>query len=212
MSRSIAALASFTAFYMLASVASAFATGNSEFVFYIAVMLVLIGCVAYVRTRVALPLALLWMLSVWGLLHMAGGLVPVPQSWPIDGEIRVLYSWWIVPSAPGGGLFETGGWLKYDQLVHAYGFGTTTWLCWCALRGSLSTQTPTPGLMVLSAGAGMGFGALNEVVEFLATRFTETNVGGYVNTGLDLVFNLLGCVSASTVILLADRLSSRRGR
>jgi len=39
------------------------------------------------------------------------------------------------------------------------------------------------------------------VVEFVATRITVTNVGGYVNTGWDLVFNALGASTAAIVIL-----------
>ena len=44
---------------------------------------------------------------------------------------------------------------------------------------------------------GMGVGALNEVVEFFASRTFAANVGGYVNTGWDLVANLLGCATAA---------------
>jgi hypothetical protein len=47
----------------------------------------------------------------------------------------------------------------------------------------------------------MGFGAANEVVEFLATlALPETNVGGYENTGWDLVANVVGCVIAALLI------------
>jgi hypothetical protein len=47
----------------------------------------------------------------------------------------------------------------------------------------------------------MGFGALNEVVEFAATlTLEETNVGGYWNTGWDLVANLVGCMAAAVII------------
>jgi len=59
------------------------------------------------------------------------------------------------------------------------------------------------GLLVLCAAAGMGFGALNEVIEFAATILVpETNVGGYMNTGWDLVSNLVGCVLAAVIIRL----------
>lgn len=210
--QSLLGLALFTSAYMLASVAGAFLSGNSEFVFYILVMLAIITAILVVRKPLTLSRPLLWALSVWGLLHMAGGLVPVPMSWPIDGDIRVLYSWWIIPgpegSTPGNG---TGGWLKYDQLTHAYGFGIATWLCWQTLAGVVRRQNhehelaPTFGPMVVAALSGMGLGALNELVEFAATRFAETNVGGYVNTGMDLFFNAIGCVVAATVISLSSR-------
>jgi hypothetical protein len=156
---------------------------------------------------VGLTPGLLWALSIWGALHMAGGLITVPDDWLTDGEFRVLYSWWVLPkqTASAG---APAGWLKYDQIVHAYGFGVATWLCWQGLCGALRRLTgeaprPTPGLMVLMAAAGMGLGALNEVVEFIATRITVTNVGGYVNTGWDLVFNALGASLAAAILYAA---------
>jgi hypothetical protein len=133
---------------------------------------------------------------------MAGGLVPVPQAWVSPGSGAVLYSWWLIP-----------GCLKYDQIVHAYGFGTTTWLTWHILRGALRSPgdlpvRPTLGVLVLCMAVGMGFGAFNEVVEFAATlTLPETNVGGYLNTGWDLIANLVGASVAAVAIRWANRIS-----
>jgi uncharacterized membrane protein YjdF len=164
------------------------------------VMVVLIAAVWWVHTRVDLTSGALWALSIWGLAHMMGGLVRLPQGWPYDGEHRVLYSLWLIP-----------GTLKYDQIVHAYGFGVTTWVCWQALASILASfgaknVRPTFGMLVLAVAAGMGFGALNEVIEFGATLMVpDTNVGGYVNTGWDLVANMLGAVVVATLIYLGSR-------
>lgn len=183
---------------MAISAVAAIVGGNREFVFYIIVMSLLAVAVLAVHRRVLLSSGLLWCLSAWGLMHMAGGLMPVPESWPINGDQRVLYSLWLVP-----------GYLKYDHITHAFGFGVTTWLCWHGLRRLLAvtakrpieTVRPTLGSLVLSAAGGMGFGALNEVVEFTAVLLMpSTNVGGYTNTGWDLVANLAGCVVAAVVI------------
>jgi len=196
-------VALFTGLYLAAAVIGAVATGNREFIFYIVVMVVLIVAIGLVYLRVKFSSSLLWGLSIWGLAHMAGGLVPVPAGWPIDGEMRVLYSLWLIPER-----------LKYDQVVHAYGFGLTTVACWQALRVALASRTndlasavrPTFGTLVLCAAAGMGFGALNEVIEFAATlAVPETNVGGYVNTGWDLVSNLTGVTIAACGLWFVDR-------
>jgi hypothetical protein len=188
----------FTLTYLAAAIVGAFVVGNKEFLFYIAVMAVLIALALWLDWYVDLTNGLMWCLSIWGLLHMAGGLVAVPESWPIDGNIRVLYSWWIVPDR-----------LKYDQVVHAYGFGCATWGCWQCLRVGIAARMgvdrsrvkPAFGFLVLCAVAGMGFGAFNEVIEFAATQTVpETNVGGYVNTGWDLVSNMVGSFIAAGLI------------
>jgi hypothetical protein len=187
-------VAAFTSLYLLISIAVSFGLGNQEFVFYIVVMLVLMLVVWLVHRSISLSRSLLWALSLWGLAHMAGGLVPLPGAWPIDGEIRVLYSLWLIPDR-----------LKYDQVVHAYGFGVATWVCWHGIRAAIRRRggeaVPTIGLMVVAALAGMGLGALNELVEFAATLLVpETNVGGYLNTGWDLVANFVGAAAAATAI------------
>ena len=199
-------IAGFTAAYLASAAVAAVITGNGEFVFYLVVMLVLVGALAAVHWRVGFTTPLLALLSLWGALHMAGGLVPVPEGWPINGEQRVLYSWWVVPfarDASGGGAVTAG--IKYDHLVHAFGFGVTTWACWQGLVAATGARRPTVGLLTLVGAAAMGFGALNEVVEFAATMMGPTNVGGYVNTGFDLVSNLVGVLIAVVLIGVSPR-------
>lgn len=185
----------FNAAYMAAAVTGSIVQGNREFIFYIVVMVVLIGVMGLLHRRVRLTTGLLWAFSVWGLAHMAGGLCPLPAGWPYNGDHAVLYSWWIIPER-----------LKYDQVVHAYGFGVTTLLCWHILSNALrqpdgGALRPTFGMLVLCAAAGMGFGALNEVIEFIAVlTIPNTNVGGYENTGWDLVANLVGTILGALII------------
>lgn len=189
----------FTLLYMAAAAAGIVLTGNREFLLYLGVMGLFVVLVGYLHLRIGLTPGTLWCLSLWGLLHMVGGLVPLPAGWPYDGPHAVFYSLWLVP-----------GRLKYDMVVHAFGFGVTTWVCWqgygAAVRKSGGDPRPTAGPLVLCAAAGMGFGALNEVVEFAASRtLPDTNVGGYVNTGWDLVFNLLGSAAVALAIGLGGR-------
>ena len=187
---------SFTAAYLAAAIAGAILSGNGEFVFYLVVMAILIAVIFVVHRRIQIPPALLWALSVWGLLHMAGGLLKIPTSWTFEPPNPVLYSWWIVPKL-----------LKYDQLVHAYGFGVTTWLCFHGWRSILRQAgqrlQPSFGVLTLCVAAGMGFGALNEIIEFIAVlSLPNTNVGGYINTGWDLIANAIGGVIAAIWIRL----------
>ena len=191
----------FTVGYICAASAAAAIAGNGEFVIYIFVMVVVGLAIWRVHRAITLPNSLLWALSIWGLAHMLGGLMPIPDAWPRHGDAAVLYNFWLLP-----------GYLKYDQLVHAYGFGITTLVFWHGLariveRSSGRAPHPSGGLLLIAAAAGVGMGALNEVIEFGTTLvLEETNVGDYSNTGWDLVFNLGGAALA----VLAIRLRSRQ--
>ncbi len=190
------AVASFTLAYMVVSLIAAVWLENPEFAFYLVVMSVLIATAVCVHLKTGLHIGALWGLSIWGLAHMAGGLMPVPQSWPIQGDAFVLYNLWLVP-----------GILKYDQLIHAFGFGLITWISWQMIQKSFKSRgvnaDPTIGLLILCIASGMGFGAANEIVEFVATiTLPNTNVGGYENTGWDLVANFVGCTLAALLILV----------
>ena len=55
-----------------------------------------------------------------------------------------------------------------------------------------------------------GVGAANEIVEFIATiSLPNTNVGGYENTGWDLVANFVGCIIAAVMIGAGNKTGSR---
>jgi uncharacterized membrane protein YjdF len=193
--RGVLGVAAFTLLYLAVAIVAAVASGNREFVFYLVVMVLLIALVWSVHRKVGLTTLTLWGLSLWGFLHMAGGLVPI-------GEEGVLYNWWLIPER-----------LKYDQVIHAFGFGLTTWVCWQAMRRNLADPRPRFGPLFLCVAAGMGFGALNEIVEFVATlTMPETNVGGYVNTGWDLVSNAVGATAAALLIARFDRAPAPRPR
>ena len=89
---------------------------NVEFGFYAFVTTLLALVIWAIHRRVGFTSPLLWLLVAWAALHMVGGLVPVPSFLPAR-EPRVFYNLWIIPPK----------WLKYDQVVHAFGFGTTAW-------------------------------------------------------------------------------------
>lgn len=190
----------FTLCYLLPAAVVCLQGGNREFLLYLGVMLLLIPSAAWLHQQIGFHWATLAGLSLWGLAHLAGGLVAIPASWPHE-DAPVLYDWWLIPQR-----------LKYDQVIHAFGFALTTWVCWQGLARAFQnrgvTAAPTPGLMTLCFAGGMGFGALNEVVEFVAVlTVPNTNVGGYENTGWDLVANATGCAIAAIGIAVLSRLS-----
>jgi putative membrane protein len=168
--------------------------GNYEFILYILTMAGLIALVGLSLRSAAYPLAMLWALTLWGLAHMAGGGVPVRGS--------VLYNLVLVPISGEGEMRL----LKYDQLVHAYGFGVTAWLLWHLMARHYPVLRGSWTIYVYPALAAMGLGAVNEIIEFTAVLLVpDTNVGGYYNTALDLVFNALGAVTAVLIIAAVER-------
>jgi hypothetical protein len=170
-------LLAFTLGYVAAFGVYATVARQARFLVYAPLLVLLVVAVAGVQARVGLGRGVLWGLSLWGLAHMAGGLLPAPGR-------------------PGAILYDVGlvpGLLRYDRAVHAWGFGVATVACWQAVRGRLGTGRVSVGVALMVWLMGMGLGAVNEVVEFLASlALPGSHVGGYENTGWDLVFNLLG--------------------
>lgn len=163
--------------------------GNNEFLWYVVTLLILVGIVAVGQRKAEFPAWILWALSLWGLVHMAGGGVPV------DGS--VLYAH-VVLTVYAAGEFV---FLRYDQIVHFYGFAVTALVLWHLLRRHFPVMAGTASLLVFPVLGAMGLGAVNEIIEFIAVVvFPNTNVGGYINTALDLVFNAAGAVFAMVLV------------
>ncbi len=173
--------------------AIAFRRENYEFVLYAVVVGVIATIIVLQQSRIRLDRTLLWGLTLWGLLHMAGGIVR------FDG--RVLYAHMLLP------VFPTYEVIRYDHAVHMFGFGIMTLVSYHLLRPFLRREIDrwwTIWLLVILMGSG--FGALNEIIEFIAViTVPDTGVGGYENTLLDLVFNLIGGIAAAGWLAFKQR-------
>jgi uncharacterized membrane protein YjdF len=191
---SLLPVAVFTAAYLAVATPFAVANRNTEFLFYIGIVVILAIVVELVHRKANFSNTALLLLSGWGLLHMLGGLARVPVELTDNGS-GVLYSLWLIPR-----------YLKFDNVVHAYGFGVATWATWECVRNTIPGAKPTTGVLALCWLAGMGLGSLNEIVEFAAVLMIPgTNVGGYVNTGWDLVANAVGALAAAKIAKATSR-------
>jgi putative membrane protein len=161
---------------------------NYEFLLYIGVILLFLILILATNRRVNYPNSVLWGLTVWAFLHMSGG------SFRIGGA--KLYEIILVP------VSEEYHILRYDQFVHVVGFGVATLVMYVLLKPLLKSDIQRwTALSIVVVMAGLGVGALNEIVEFIATVLVpETGVGGYTNTSLDLVSDLIGAVIAVVLI------------
>ena len=180
---------------LLGALGRSLALGDGRIWAYLVVCLVLTAVIATVDRTVGFTDGLLWALVAVGALHLAGGLLPDP-----DGR-GVLYDAWLLPHV-----------LRFDQAVHAVGSAAGTWASWQLLGTWLDLdRAPARTQGVLAVLAGLGKGAVNEALEFLAAlQGGGVFVGGFENTGWDLVFDVAGCV-ACAVFLVTSHAERRPG-
>jgi hypothetical protein len=196
------ALVTLAGLIMAAGLIKAITSGNTEFLYYGISLIAIAGGIVWLDIKVRLPMFVLWGLFLWLILHLAGGMIGVPVGLVDQGVIdeatrtnsavnKTLYNVRLHPWLP-----------RYDQCVHAFGFFISSLAGWRGMYvGSKMQMQPTFGPRVGAGLIGMGCGGVNEVIEFVATRIMpNTNVGGFVNTGWDLVSNMTGCVIAMLTI------------
>ena len=86
---------------------------NFEFVLYVGVILLVGGLIVWKQPVIRFDVPILWGLTVWGLMHLCGG------NLRIDGDI--LYNVTLAEIVPAPYHI-----LRYDQIVHTFGFGVAT--------------------------------------------------------------------------------------
>lgn len=165
---------------------------NYEFMLYIGVIVFFFIVILATNERVKYPNTVLWGLTVWGVLHMCGGGIRIGD--------HVLYGQILIPISAKYEVF------RFDQFVHIIGFGVATLLMHHLLKPLLKPDlTRWTALSIVVVMAGLGVGALNEIVEFMAVVIMpETGVGGYLNTSLDLVSDLIGALGALVLIRIVE--------
>lgn len=186
----------FSALYLIAGGIYFLRDFNNEFVIYVAVIVAIFIGVFTTLWQTQFPIWMLWLLSVWGLMHVAGGAVQIG-----DG---VLFAYKIYPFLDLGGDFFI---LKYDQFVHAYLYGLVALMAHHTLRGPLKVAGHTFLVGLAAAMISLGISGLNEIMEFLiAISLEENDVGGYENAMLDSIFNFSGATLALGILYIVRRL------
>ena len=158
---------------------------NYEFLSYIGVVVFFSVVILMTNKKVKYPNSVLWGLTLWGAMHMSGGGILLNA-----GTMR-LYELILIPLSEEYGIF------RYDQLVHIIGFGVSTLLMFSLLKPKLKEMKGF-SLWLVIVMAGLGVGAMNEIIEFSVTIFVKnTGVGDFTNTSLDLIADLLGGILAA---------------
>ncbi len=162
---------------------------NVEFIAYEVIVIGLGLLFLNFHKKAYLKLHELWLFSVWGCMHLIGGLLVFPNG-------KVLYQQIVFDILNNGGGYVL---LKMDQVIHFYGFGLVAFIMYRILKEK-APQASNLFVGVFATIIAIGFGALNEVVEFAIVLSTEFNgVGDLFNMGLDLIFNLAGAITGMLI-------------
>jgi uncharacterized membrane protein YjdF len=161
---------------------------NYEFIIYVGVIVVCLALIVVSFFKITYSYATLTGLTIWSMMHMAGGGIYI-------NGVR-LYDIILIP------LSQTYPILRYDQVVHIFGFAVATLMMFDLLRPLLKENLQHfIALSVVVMMAGLGVGAFNEIVEALVAAIVpQAGVGGYVNTALDLIADLIGAILAMVFI------------
>src|SRR3989344_524296 len=186
--------------YILYFVVYYLGLGNTEFMLYIGVLVLVFLIIFFLQRRLKFSYTILWMISIWGLLHMLGGGLHLE-----DG--RVLYRWIPFVLYDGTSVDSEFIILKFDQILHAYIYFVVSIVMYHLLKFNARVNAKKVPLMLFVILASMGVSVINELIEFGAVVFLgNTGVGGYYNTLLDLVFNSLGAVIGGVAALKLRKL------
>jgi hypothetical protein len=173
--RRVPAVAVFTASHVVIFTIVGLVRNQTFLWIYLPALAASIAIVVWIDHRWGpIPVVLLWLLSIWAAMHLAGGLAADPS-----GQRTILYNWWLID-----------GYLRYDQVVHGFGIGAATAVLAFAARDS---DRPLVWGFVLAQVVGV----VNETAEnIFATFVEESNVGDWVNTTWDIIWHLVGALVA----------------
>ncbi len=163
--------------------------GNGEFLFYSLVTAVVFLIIISYYSRLRLTEPLLVGIALHWLLSFMGGTLYL-------GTTR-LYDLWLLP------------WLKYDNVVHAFGVLLLTFVAYNLLRPRFRPRNATAlfHFSLLLFLVVMGLGAVAEIFELLAVLFLDAGatVGDYFNNAYDLCWNAGGALLACLFIARHER-------
>ncbi len=156
--------------------------GNLEFTGYGIGVSFLVLLVFWLNEKYKFPQILLWLFSIMIVLHFLGGIVYI-------GGTR-LYDLMLI-NLIGEPYFI----LKFDQAFHTFCYFIVAIIAYYILRKHAKKSTRYR-LMIFAVLIALGVSLLTEMLEFVMVIVADAAeaVGGYYNTALDLVSNLIGAV------------------
>ncbi len=166
---------------------------NYEFLLYAVTVIILVATIYRTDRYFGFARIGLWLFNGWLILHILGGLASF-------GGVR-FYDLILLDLV--GAPYDI---LKYDQFVHFYCYVVISILMWSVIRKIARPDASIAVVGVVAVLASSSIGAINEIIEFLAVvLFASQGVGGYTNTAIDLVANLLGAIAGTLFMLARQR-------
>ena len=176
----------FTLAYLIFFTVFSIVKGNYEFLYYTIILSALIIILALYHKKFHLSKSIILGLTILGAMHVFGGNIHIAGT--------RLYDLWFIQDV-----------FKYDNLVHAFGIFVATFVAYNIISPHLDKKIKHNSflLSVILVAIAMGTGAFNEVIELGAVVFLDAaqQVGDYMNNALDLVYNLIGSIIASIIIV-----------
>lgn len=158
---------------------------NYEFLIYAITAIILIVILYTTDKYFKFDQLSVWLFNIWLILHSLGGLAYYQGVRFYD---LILFN--LV-----GDPYHI---LKYDQFVHFYCYVVISILMWRVVHTTIKQSASNVVVCALTILSASGLGALNEIIEFVAVLILNTEgVGGYINTAIDLIANLLGAITGS---------------
>ena len=169
---------------------------NYEFLIYAITVIVLVFILFKTDRHFGFNRLALWLFNIWLILHTLGGLASFQGIRFYDLILLDLV----------GDPYQI---LKYDQFVHFYCYVVISMLMWSVVQKIAKPDANGLTVCVINVLAASSVGALNEVIEFLAVVLLGSEgVGGYTNTAIDLVANLIGAI-VGTVYMVRRQAAAR---
>lgn len=165
---------------------------NYEFLLYAITVIILVATIYKTDQYFKFNQMGLWLFNVWLILHILGGLAFYQGVRFYDLVLLNLI----------GDPYYV---LKYDQFVHFFCYVVMSILMWSVVQKIARKNANSVVVCLVTILAASSIGAANEIIEFLAVVALGTDgVGGYTNTAIDLVANLLGAI-AGTLYMYAKQ-------
>ncbi|MDD5253502.1 MAG: DUF2238 domain-containing protein [Candidatus Nanoarchaeia archaeon] len=170
----------FTIFFVL--------KGNYEFLYYTALMSFVILFFVIFYKKFNFPVLSMLGLTILLTLHILGGHINI-------GNTR-LYDFWIIP-----------GVLKYDNPVHFFGIFTVAFMINHIIKPHLKNNLKKSTWFFYIILMSLGVAGFYEILELVPSIWlgAKNQVGDYLNNALDLVFGLLGAMTAGLYIINKKR-------